>query len=225
MKDCLDNDNGICVREEIELNGVTCPIIETENLILKEINPDIINYAFQNLKDREIMNFLGFKALKELRLEKQRYEKGFTTWDISLKRWQLVERASQEVVGICGFHTWYINHFRAEVGYAITDENYKRKGLMSEAFKRVIEFGFQEMNLNRIEAFISPDNVPSLEFIQKFGFIREGRLRQHYYKFNQAMDSIVYSFLRDDYISSTNRATSVLKKTIQLIVPLSFDDE
>ena len=146
------------------------------------------------------MDFLRFKDHKELMIEKQRYMKGITTWDISLRRWQVVERTSRKVVGICGFHTWYINHFRAEVGYAITDESYRRKGLMSEAFERVIEFGFQAMNLNRIEAFIGPDNVPSLEFIQKFGFIKEGRLRQHYYKDDQAMDSIVYSLLREDYV-------------------------
>jgi len=83
------------------------------------------------------------------------------------------------VIGSCGFHNWIKNHERSEIGYEI-HKQYQNQGYMSEAIKKVINYGFQEMNLNRIEALIDPMNENSIRIVTKNGFKQEGILRGHY---------------------------------------------
>ena len=72
---------------------------------------------------------------------------------------------------------------------------------MVEALNQVVDFGFNILKLNRIEAFISPDNQPSLSIITKLGFKQEGVLRSHYKSQDVIYDSVVYSILRIDYLN------------------------
>lgn len=51
---------------------------------------------------------------------------------------------------------------------------------MTEVIQEVVRYGFVKMDFNRIEAFISPNNAPSLKLIQKMNFVKEGHFRQHY---------------------------------------------
>lgn len=70
---------------------------------------------------------------------------------------------------------------------------------MSEALKCVINYGFKIMKLNRIEAFISPSNLPSIKIIENLGFTREGILKEHYKMKNEILDSVVYSLLKSKW--------------------------
>lgn len=70
---------------------------------------------------------------------------------------------------------------------------------MSEVLNTVLHYGFETMQLRRVEAFISPDNMASLNTVKKFGFTREGQLRSHYVKGEQIEDSVVFSLLRGEY--------------------------
>ena len=92
-----------------------------------------------------------------------------------------------------------MDHERAEIGYGLFGDEYKRQGLMSEAILPIIEYGFIEMKLNRIEAFIGPENIASIKLINKLNFVKEGQLREHYCENNRVEDSIVYSLLRKEY--------------------------
>jgi ribosomal-protein-alanine N-acetyltransferase len=111
----------------------------------------------------------------------------------------MIDKATSKPVGKCGFHSWYPDHRRAEIGYGFTDENYKGKGLMTEALKEMIKYGFEKMELNRVEAFVGPNNPASLKLIRSLGFTEEGQLREHYYKHPRLEDSICFSLLKKEY--------------------------
>ena len=70
---------------------------------------------------------------------------------------------------------------------------------MSEAVKAVIHYVFRELNLNRLEAMAGVDNVPSLRIIEKNGFTKEGRLRQHVVAGEHFQDSFTFSILASEY--------------------------
>lgn len=70
---------------------------------------------------------------------------------------------------------------------------------MTEAVERVIEYGFTSMELNRIEALVGAENVPSLRLMEKFNFIQEGVLRQHYFTADKFEDSVLFSRLYQDF--------------------------
>ena len=70
---------------------------------------------------------------------------------------------------------------------------------MREALPEVLKYGFNTMNLHRIEALIAPGNIPSLKLLQRTGFTREGLLREHYMKGGRLEDSVIFSLLRPEY--------------------------
>jgi len=51
------------------------------------------------------------------------------------------------VIGWCGFHTWYTDHHRAEIGYGIYKDEFKKQGFMTEALEAVLEYGFENFYL------------------------------------------------------------------------------
>ena len=67
---------------------------------------------------------------------------------------------------------------------------------MKEALLKIIDFGFDEMNLHSIEANINPGNAASAMLLESAGFIKEAYFKEDYF-FNGAFhDTIIYSRLK-----------------------------
>jgi ribosomal-protein-alanine N-acetyltransferase len=122
------------------------------------------------------------------------YEKGE---DIRLA---ITRRADDALIGAIGLE---INqqHARAEAGYWI-GKPFWNQGYCTEALKAVIEFGFQELGLNRIQACHFGDNPASGRVMQKAGMTYEGCRRQHVKRLGAFKDLEGYSILRSEYEQS-----------------------
>lgn len=173
--------------------------LETERLILKKVTPEIYEYLFKNFEDAELMYELGLNTAEQLQIEKQKSNGGYKTYDRTMITFFMQLKSNGETIGRCGFHNWYSLHRRAEIGYILQTEKYRRMGYMTEAVAAVIKIGFTELGLNRIEATASPLNTASVSIIKKNGFMQEGYLRQHYNNGNTILDSLLFSLIRDDY--------------------------
>jgi [ribosomal protein S5]-alanine N-acetyltransferase len=182
------------------MTSLQFPTLHTARLYLRELNP--VNYSgvMQDYTDAEIKLFFGLHSDEELESEKSRFREGMTMTGKSFLYFHLLDKGNNTVMGWCGFHTWFTKHRRAEIGYVLNHDQYKGKGFMKEALPVILKFGFENMDLHRIEALVAPDNTPSLKLLQKTGFIYEGLLRQHYMKNGQLEDSAVYSLLRNEYV-------------------------
>jgi ribosomal-protein-alanine N-acetyltransferase len=154
-----------------------------------------MNFVFKNYTDRELFDFFGFKKAEELEKEKFRFKNGYTTFNRTFLYFHLLDKQTEKVIGWCGFHTWAIDHDRAEIGYGLYDDKWKQKGLMTEAMEVILPFGFKEMNLHRIEALIGRDNLASFKVLNKFDFQKEGELLEHYLVEGKYEDSLIYSLL------------------------------
>lgn len=170
--------------------------LKTERLILRKLTPEVYRFVHKNYSDSELSQFFGLTTTEELEKEKTKYKNGTTTYNKSFVIFHLLDATTGTFLGGCGFHTWYIEHARAEIGYQLLHDSEKGKGLMSEALGAIIDYGFNTMNLNRIEAFVGPDNTPSLKLMEKFGFKKEGVLKSHYFKNNKMENSVVFGLLK-----------------------------
>ncbi|WCM43134.1 GNAT family N-acetyltransferase [Flavobacterium sp. CBA20B-1] len=182
---------------------ITTPEISTDRLLLKGISPQFINNLFATQTKEQIMDFLGIVDESAFNQYKKMHEKGMETHRLSHFFFLLIEKASQKTIGECGFHTWNTTHHRAEVFYALRNDTYKEKGFMSEALPKVIAYGFNEMNLHRIQALISDWNTPSLKLLQRLNFVKEGVLRQDYLFNGNYEDSHCYSLLKSEWENNT----------------------
>lgn len=86
---------------------------------------------------------------------------------------------------------------KAEAGYVVA-RKYWGQGLATQAVKLAVRNGFADLNVERIEAFVDPDNVSSQRVLDKSGFIREGLLRNCILQRGMLKSRYVYSVLRTD---------------------------
>lgn len=173
--------------------------LETERLILKGITPEAYKIIMDNSGNEEVIRFWGLQTDAELQAELRRYKGGMTCYYHSFMRFVLEEKATGNVIGQCGYHKWYKDHSRAEIGYNMSIEELKNKGYMREAIAPIIEYGFTTMKLNRVEAFIHPENEPSVKLVQRLGFTYEGLMREHYCSADVIEDSACYSLLSREF--------------------------
>jgi ribosomal-protein-alanine N-acetyltransferase len=104
-----------------------------------------------------------------------------------------------KLLGRCAYHNYMAMHKRSEIGYNMQKDEYKNKGYMKEALKPILIYGFEQMRLNRVEAFIGPDNKPSRKLVESYGFVIEGQLREHFCYDGELQDSVAYSLLASEY--------------------------
>lgn len=173
--------------------------ISTPRLKLLKLTPEVYKCIYNNYTDEQLKRFLWLKTDEELAFEKQKYKKGIVTYNYSFTNFQLIEKQTETLIGWCGFHTWVQKHSRAEIGYNLLDDSYKQKGYMSEALKAVIQYGFDVMKLNRVEALVADYNIPSVKLLKNNGFTHEGCLRQHYNVDGKMEDSQMYSLLKHEF--------------------------
>ena len=89
---------------------------------------------------------------------------------------------------------------RAELGYWV-GKKYWKQGIATEASVALMEYGFNELNLNSIFARFFDINPASGKVMQKCGMNYVGKMRQHEFRFDKFYDVVYYEILKEDFIS------------------------
>jgi len=176
------------------------PILETTRLLLRPLTGEQWKQILLEWPAAEAQEFLGVDPAT---YEKDRRKAmgGFETFSKKLLLFHLIDRSSDEVIGWCGYHTWYIEHGRAELGYVMSSEAHRERGLMAEALGAVLAFGFTQLKLHRVEAMTATYNTASNRLLEKYRFTFEGLLREHYLVGTKHEHSQVFSLLWDEWKS------------------------
>ncbi|GAB4509234.1 MAG: GNAT family N-acetyltransferase [Anaerolineae bacterium] len=176
------------------------PVLETERLMLREITLKDTAAVFAIRGDYEVTKYNIGAAYLDMAQA--------SSLIVSIKgdylhkravRWGMVLKDTGEFVGMCGYNYWNQQDFRASIGYDLLRSQWG-KGLMPETLRAVIAFGFQQMNLNRIEADTSLNNIASVRVLQKLGFRQEGRQREQYFENGRFYDLLLFSLLRREHV-------------------------
>ncbi|WP_368505150.1 GNAT family N-acetyltransferase [Alkalihalophilus sp. As8PL] len=174
------------------------PRIETERLKLREITEEDAATIFDLFSNEDVTRFYGQEPLKDI----AQANKLVDSFSINYKekrgiRWGIERKGTNSLIGTIGFNAWMPKHKRAEIGYEIHPE-YWRKNYTSEAVLKVVSYGFEVMDLTRIGAVVFIENEASNKLLIKIGFQKEGILRDYMYQHGKAHDTYVYSLLRNN---------------------------
>lgn len=82
-----------------------------------------------------------------------------------------------------------------EMEYAVADK-YRNNGYATQAVKMMLDYGFKEMDLSVIAAWVRSHNKASAKVLEKCSFTFEGRLRRHA---RDKSDTLCYSILREEW--------------------------
>lgn len=177
------------------------PTLHTPRLRLTPFNPAADRAAyFALLADPEVVKYLDldpFTHIEEaddlLAVIGQRVATGDTFY------WAMRPRSteSDSLLGGCNL-TIDRSRRRAEIGYYIA-RPWWGQGLGKETVRAVIDFGFREQGLNRIEALAYAENLASHALLRSLGFQQEGLMREHAWEHGRYWDDAIFGLLRREW--------------------------
>lgn len=182
------------------LTHIGTKIIETERLILRRFEYADDDAMLKNwVADEKIQSLYSepvYSTKAEVKGLLDKYIGSYEREDYY--RWAVIEKASGECIGqIAYFLVDSKNHF-AEIEYCIGSA-FQCKGYATEATKAVIDYGFNEMNLHKVQICTKTINAPSKRVIEKCGFTYEGTLRDYFYMNGEYVGRHYFSILRSEY--------------------------
>jgi ribosomal-protein-alanine N-acetyltransferase len=175
------------------------PTLETDRLLLRKIQLADVDDVYEYTSDPLVAEHTSWPPHESREASAafvaglvEEYAKGeIAPWGVELK-------AERKLLGTCGFIAWHVRHRKAEVGYAM-HRSYWGRGLMTEAVRAIVDFGFERMALYRIEALCDVDNVGSYRVMEKAGLAFEGILRGYIFSKGAHRDLRIHAILRADW--------------------------
>lgn len=179
----------------LTINFTPFPNLETERLFLRRVDKKDVNEIFALRSNAEIMKYIPRplaktteEALEHIAMIDLKIESNEgINWAITLK-------GSPKLIGIIGHYRIKPDHFRAEIGYMLLPE-FQGKGIIPEAIKKVVDYGFDTMKLHSIEAIIDPENKASATVLEKNNFVKEAHLKENEFYEGCFLDTVIYSLL------------------------------
>ncbi|WP_105614200.1 GNAT family N-acetyltransferase [Vallitalea okinawensis] len=112
-----------------------------------------------------------------------------------------IETLDGEYIGGCGVNEIDWKNSYTVVGIFIGNKDYHNSGYGTDAMNILIDFIFNEMNLNKIKLKVYSFNKRAIRCYEKCGFKQEGVLRQEIFRNGSYHDQIVMGLLRSEYKS------------------------
>lgn len=161
---------------------------------LREIKEKDFNEIFLIYSKKEICRYFGINVLNNISeakrmttfLQKNHKEKNIISFGITQKE-------NDNIIGVCHFQNINSAYKKAEISYEI-NRTYWNKGVMTQVLPILINYGFKEMKLNRIQAIVCEKNTASIKLLENNKFQKEGLLRENIYNFidNKFEDTLIY---------------------------------
>ena len=180
--------------------------LETERLILRRTEPDDWEPMFRNWAgDERVTRYLTWPPYESAEAVREGYHRYLLEQQESpdFYEWKIVLRELGEPVGAIGVVGLREDIGEAEIGYCLGCPWWHR-GIMTEAFTRVIRFLFEEVGVNRISASHDSCNPHSGAVMKKCGLLYEGTARQAGRNMQGVCDLCRYAILREDYLKSVS---------------------
>ena len=175
------------------------PELSSPRLRLREVRDDDAAALFAIHSDARVMRYWSYPAWTELAQAEQKIA------DIQRQRreldmlvWAIADADTDLLIGSSAIFYMDLTQARAEIGYSLHPD-WQGRGLASEALQLVLGYVFNELGLRRVEADIDPRNLPSCRLVERFGFVREGLLRERWHVNDEICDSAIYGLLRQDF--------------------------
>lgn len=174
-----------------------------KRILLRDYELDDLDAVHSWVSDEETMKYLGHGHTKSR-------EETFVRFAESIERkladdresWNLalVIKASQEIVG--EIDLWY-RHKRfgggeGGLGWFVRKDLWA-KGLATEGAQLIVDFGFRELQMDKISASCIKENVGSERIMQKLGMTKEAEYRESSVRFGKRVNRLGYAVLRQEW--------------------------
>lgn len=186
--------------------------IETERLVLRKFqytdDEDMLKYW---VSDPEIQSMYSEPVYTTKQDVKKLLDKYISAYEKdNYYRWAIILKETDECIGQIAYFLVDSNNHFAEIEYCI-GKCFQMKGFATESTKAVIQYGFDKINLHKVQICHKSINIPSRKVIEKCGFVYEGTLRDFFYMDGQYVNRLYYSILKDEFMSIPEYSSQILK--------------
>lgn len=142
-----------------------------------------------------------FREYRELNDDMQEnWYKNKVLNDPSTIMFSIVRTLDEELVGCVGlcYINWINRHADLSLYIGAEDLYIDDLGYAKEACNLILNYGFDELNLNKVWTEIYEFDLKKRNLYSEMGFMEDGRLRQNYYNEGKYWDSLILSILKED---------------------------
>ena len=173
--------------------------LSTPRLELRPLVAADARALFSIFSDRDVMRYWSSVPWPSMEFAEdfvQRDQKAMESGEYL--RLGIVRTSGQTILGMCTLFGFMEQCRRAEVGYGLAKHAWGL-GYVNEALSALLDYGFSELGLNRVEADTDPRNLASARSLERLGFRREGLLRERWIVDGEVSDSALYGLLRREW--------------------------
>lgn len=182
------------------LSHIGTQTIETERLILRRFSysdcGDMLKYWASDERVQKSYCEPVYSTEKEVNALLDKYIGTYEHNDCY--RWAMIEKKTGFCIGQIAFYLVDSSNHFAEIEYCV-GVDFQCRGYASEAAKAVIDYGFNKIQLHKVQICHRSNNMPSKKVIEKCGFSYEGALRDYFFIDGKYYDRLYYSILREEY--------------------------
>ncbi|MGI8786260.1 MAG: GNAT family N-acetyltransferase [Pyrinomonadaceae bacterium] len=183
-------------------NFMPFPVLKTERLILRQIEADDAAVVFDLRTNKTVNKFLlrtSPETIENVLRTIEKLNQGISAGNNIY--WVLNLENDRKVIGtIC---LWNLDAEKSvgEIGYEIHPD-FQGKGLMREAVKRVLKYGFEEMKLEKIEAWTNTANSASIRLLERNNFVRNLEAETAIDREKEGEDTVIYVLEKETFYSN-----------------------
>ena len=173
--------------------------ISTETLTLRFLKEADLPEVYDIFSHPEVMRYWSYPAWTSPAQAEQwlmNVQEGYRTQ--SALEFGIERRIDHALLGTCTLFQFHFASRRAEIGYAL-GRPYWGSGYMHQALQALLQYAFETLNLNRLEADIDPRNQASARTLERLGFQNEGHLRERWIVNDEISDTDLYGLLRREW--------------------------
>ena len=183
--------------------SLSTPTLHTARLRLRPFNDSDVNALFAMHSNATVLRYWDSPPWSE----RQRAERFIAACrqiaEAGTGTRLAVDRASDGTfIGWCSLTRWNPDYRSASMGYCFDDAAWGH-GYATEAARVLLQWAFDTLEMNRVQAETDTRNVASARVLEKLGFVREGMLREDCVVNGEVSDSWVYGLIRREWLPSS----------------------
>jgi len=181
-------------------------MIKGEKVSLREVRRSDIEYFLKWFNDPEVVQYLG-TYLPMTEMWEEKWLEGLADRRETNTNFVIValDGDGEIPIGSIGLDKINNKDHSATFGITIGDKNYWNRGYGTEAAQLLVDYGFGQLNLHRINSIVYEFNERSRRMHLRVGFTEEGRMREREYRNGRYWDTVMLGILKEEWWTIKNR--------------------
>jgi len=180
--------------------GAELPTLEGERINLRWLRQRDVPQLYSIFSDQDVMRYWSSTPMESVDEAQALLEEVHDHFrKHTLYQWGVALRSDDRVIGTCTLVRFDLENKRTEIGYAL-HRGECGNGYASEALRLLLTWTFDDFGMHKIEADVDPRNVGSINLLERFGFVREGLLRERYQIGGEIQDSLMFGLIKREFV-------------------------